>query len=58
MFSRASPKAGRKGGASPERPLTRGALAARAGCNIETVRYYERRWKGWRAAMCKRSGTK
>jgi MerR family mercuric resistance operon transcriptional regulator len=24
------------------RPLTRGALAARTGCNIETIRYYER----------------
>ena len=24
------------------KPLTRGALAARTGCNIETIRYYER----------------
>ncbi len=31
------------GGAfSGERPLTRGQVAARTGCNIETVRYYER----------------
>ncbi len=29
--------------ASPRsRPLTRGAVAARTGCNIETIRYYER----------------
>src|SRR5215470_13178632 len=27
---------------STRRPLTRGALAARTGCNIETIRYYER----------------
>ena len=24
------------------KPLTRGELAARTGCNIETIRYYER----------------
>jgi MerR family mercuric resistance operon transcriptional regulator len=28
--------------AAPGRPLTRGGLAARTGCNIETIRYYER----------------
>jgi MerR family transcriptional regulator, mercuric resistance operon regulatory protein len=33
-----SPAAGRRETAA----LTRGALAARTGCNIETVRYYER----------------
>ena len=32
-----SPTAARSG-----EPLTRGALAARIGCNIETIRYYER----------------
>jgi MerR family mercuric resistance operon transcriptional regulator len=32
-----------KGEAAPSgKPLTRGALAARTGCNIETIRYYER----------------
>jgi MerR family mercuric resistance operon transcriptional regulator len=28
--------------AASRKPLTRGALAARTGCNIETIRYYER----------------
>jgi MerR family mercuric resistance operon transcriptional regulator len=28
--------------AAGARPLTRGALAARTGCHIETIRYYER----------------
>jgi hypothetical protein len=28
--------------ASTDKPLTRGALAARTGCSIETIRYYER----------------
>lgn len=45
MRSRFSPTAGRKVAAAPGgKPLslTRGALAARTGCNIETVRYYER----------------
>jgi MerR family transcriptional regulator, mercuric resistance operon regulatory protein len=27
---------------APGAPLTRGALAAETGCNIETIRYYER----------------
>lgn len=43
MISRFSPTAGSKGEAAPAgKPLTRGALAARTGCHIETVRYYER----------------
>ena len=38
-----SPITARKAEAvSTGRPLTRGALAARTGCNIETIRYYER----------------
>jgi MerR family mercuric resistance operon transcriptional regulator len=38
-----SPITARKGeAASIGKPLTRGALAARTGCNIETIRYYER----------------
>jgi MerR family transcriptional regulator, mercuric resistance operon regulatory protein len=38
-----SPTAGSQGvAASRGKPLTRGALAARTGCNLETVRYYER----------------
>jgi MerR family transcriptional regulator, mercuric resistance operon regulatory protein len=39
----APPSEGRDGRAVPaDKPLTRGALAARTGCNIETIRYYER----------------
>jgi MerR family mercuric resistance operon transcriptional regulator len=38
-----SPIAARRGeAASTGKPLTRGTLAARTGCNIETIRYYER----------------
>jgi MerR family mercuric resistance operon transcriptional regulator len=38
-----SPIAARKGeAASTGTPLTRGALAVRTSCNIETIRYYER----------------
>ena len=38
-----SPTATRSGGAAGiSKPLTRGGLAARTGCNIETIRYYER----------------
>jgi MerR family transcriptional regulator, mercuric resistance operon regulatory protein len=38
-----SPTAARKGEATASgKPLTRGTLAARTGCNIETIRYYER----------------
>lgn len=37
------PTAGRKAEvASARKGFTRGALAARTGCNIETIRYYER----------------
>ena len=37
------PTAVQRGEAAPKgKPLTRGALAARTGCNIETIRYYER----------------
>src|SRR6266481_7811979 len=37
------PIAGRKAEAASDRGgLTRGALAARTGCNIETIRYYEK----------------
>ena len=43
MRLRLFPKAGEKGEAvSFEERLTRGALAARTGCNIETIRYYEK----------------
>jgi MerR family transcriptional regulator, mercuric resistance operon regulatory protein len=42
MLSGIPPRAGRTGEASPGRPLTRGALAARSGCHIETILYYER----------------
>ena len=42
MRRQSYPQAARNGGASEGRPLTRGALAARSGCNIETIRYYER----------------
>src|SRR5947209_11906248 len=38
-----SPITARKGeAASSGKPLPRGALAAHTGCNIETIRYYER----------------
>jgi MerR family mercuric resistance operon transcriptional regulator len=38
-----SPTAARRGEAAGiSKPLTRGGLAARTGCNIETIRYYER----------------
>jgi MerR family transcriptional regulator, mercuric resistance operon regulatory protein len=38
-----SPTAGSQGvAASRGKPLTRGALAARTGCNLETLRFYER----------------
>jgi MerR family transcriptional regulator, mercuric resistance operon regulatory protein len=38
-----SPITARKGeAAAAGKPLTRGVLAARTGCNIETIRYYER----------------
>jgi len=36
------PAAGQGESAARFTPLTRGALAARTGCNLETVRYYER----------------
>ena len=43
MLRQFSPTAARQGeGAASGKPLTRGALAARTGCNIETIRYYER----------------
>ena len=43
MPSQFSPIAARKGeAASTGTPLTRGALAVRTSCNIETIRYYER----------------
>ena len=43
MRSKLSPAAGRKAeAASAGEGLTRGPLAARTGCNIETIRYYER----------------
>jgi MerR family transcriptional regulator, mercuric resistance operon regulatory protein len=42
MWRQFSPIVARKGeAASTSKPLTRGALAARTGCNIETIRYYE-----------------
>src|SRR6516225_6682133 len=38
-----SPVDGRKGeAAAKSKSLTRGRLAVRTGCNIETIRYYER----------------
>jgi MerR family mercuric resistance operon transcriptional regulator len=37
------PTAVQRGEAAPRgKPLTRGTLAVRTGCNIETIRYYER----------------
>ena len=43
MWSKLSPTAGRKAeAASAGEGWTRGALAARTGCNIETIRYYEK----------------
>jgi MerR family transcriptional regulator, mercuric resistance operon regulatory protein len=43
MWSKLSPTAGRKAeAASAGKGWTRGALAARTGCNIETIRYYEK----------------
>ena len=43
MRLRLFPRAGEKGEAvSFEERLTRGALAARTGCNIETILYYEK----------------
>ena len=43
MLLQFSPTASQLGeGAASGKPLTRGALAARTGCNIETIRYYER----------------
>src|SRR6516165_4436900 len=42
MLLQFSPTASQLGeGAASGKPLTRGALAARTGCNIETIRYYE-----------------
>jgi len=40
QFSPAAARSGEAAGIS--KPLTRGGLAARTGCNIETIRYYER----------------
>ena len=40
QFSSTAARSGDAAGIS--KPLTRGGLAARTGCNIETIRYYER----------------
>jgi MerR family mercuric resistance operon transcriptional regulator len=40
QFSPTTTRSGEPTGIS--KPLTRGGLAARTGCNIETIRYYER----------------